>query len=62
MVTVIYNLSTALWEKMPKALKDAVNKLNLKIVTVEEVRDKHDYLVVTAAAYITIITEIIRAY
>jgi len=62
MVTAIYNLSTTLWEKTPEALRDVTNKLNLKTVTVEEVRDEHDYLVVTAAAYVTAITETTRAY
>lgn len=62
MVTVIYNLSTALQEKTFKTLKDAINKLNFKTVTVKEVKDKYNYLVTTAAIYITVITKITRAY
>jgi len=61
-VTVIYNLSTVLWEKTLKALRDVINKLNLRIVTVEEVRDKYNYLVATAAVYVTIITKTIKVY
>jgi len=59
---VIYNLSTALWEKTPKALKDTINKLNLKTVTVEKVKDKHNRLITTATIYVTTIFKITRVY
>jgi len=62
MATAIYNLSTVLWEKTPEALRDAANKLNLRTVMVEEVRDEHDYLVATAAVCVTTITETTRVY
>ena len=62
MATTIYNLSTALWEKTPEALRDAANKPNLRTVTAEEVRDEHDRLVATAAARVTATIETTRAY
>jgi len=62
MATVIYNLSTTFWEKTPKALKDVINKLNLRTVTVKEVRDKYDCLITTAITYVTIITKTIKIY
>jgi len=62
MATTIYNLSTALWEKTPEALRDAVNKPNLRTVIVEKVKDEHDRLVATATAYVTVIIETTRAY
>jgi len=62
MATAIYNLSTAFWEKTPKALRDVINKLNFKIVTVKKVKDKYNYLIATAAVYVTTIAETTRVY
>jgi len=62
MITVIYNLSITLWEKTPEVLKDVINKLNLRIVIIEEVRDEYNCLITIAAIYVTVITEIIKMY